>query len=69
MNRQLAQKTSAEPKQIIPHDKNRQVFYGNLHIHTGLSRDAYIIRVRSEPADVYNIVKGNVINIGAGYPI
>jgi len=53
----------------IPYNENRQVFFGDLHIHTGLSTDAYIMGVRSEPDDVYRFAKGEVINHGAGYPI
>lgn len=53
----------------VPYDNNRQAFWGDLHIHTGLSTDAYVLGVRSEPADVYRFAKGKVINHGAGYPI
>ena len=53
----------------IPHDENRKLFFGDLHIHTGLSTDAYILGVRNEPNDVYNFAKGKVIQHGAGYPI
>lgn len=57
------------PVAAVPYNENRQVFFGDLHIHTGLSTDAYILGVRSEPNDVYRFAKGEVINHGAGYPI
>ncbi len=62
-------KTFPAPVAATPYNENRQVFFGDLHIHTGLSTDAYIMGVRSEPNDVYLFAKGEVINHGAGYPI
>jgi Protein of unknown function (DUF3604) len=62
-------KTFPAPEVAIPYNENRQVFFGDLHIHTGLSTDAYIMGVRSEPDDVYRFANGEVINHGAGYPI
>ena len=59
----------AETPSVINYNPNRQVFYGDLHIHTGLSTDAYIFGVRSQPEDVYIFAKGGVIEHGAGYPI
>ena len=53
----------------LPYNDNRQLFFGDLHIHTGLSTDAYIMGVRSEPDDVYRFAKGKVIKHGAGYPV
>jgi len=58
----------ATPEQV-PINKNRQALFGDLHIHTGLSTDAYVLGVRSEPNDVYDFAKGKVIEHGAGYPI
>jgi len=60
--------TQATPEQVA-FNKNRQAFFGDLHIHTGLSTDAYVLGVRSEPNDVYDFAKGKVIEHGAGYPI
>jgi hypothetical protein len=62
-------KTFPAPVAATPYNENRQVFFGDLHIHTGLSTDAYIMGARSEPNDVYLFAKGEVINHGAGYPI
>jgi hypothetical protein len=61
------------PKPITPSevvfDASRQAYFGDLHIHTGLSTDAYVLGVRNTPDDVYNCAKGRVIQHGAGYPI
>ncbi|MDE0929265.1 MAG: DUF3604 domain-containing protein [Halioglobus sp.] len=62
-------KTFLAPDEGPPYNDNRQLFFGDLHIHTGLSTDAYIMGVRSEPDDVYRFAKGEVINHAAGYPI
>jgi len=43
----------ANPKQSAAlYNKNRQLLFGDLHIHTGLSTDAYILGVRTAPTDV-----------------
>ncbi len=47
----------------------RQAFFGDLHIHTELSTDAYIMGVRARPEDVYRFAKGEKISHGAGYSI
>ena len=62
-------KTFLVPDDAPPYNNNRQLFFGDLHIHTGLSTDAYIMGVRSKPNDVYRFAKGEVINHAAGYPI
>jgi hypothetical protein len=48
---------------------DKSVFFGDLHIHTGLSTDAFVMGVRSIPDDVYTFAKGGTIEHGAGYPI
>ena len=53
----------------VPPSKEKHAFFGDLHIHTGLSTDAFIMGVRSEPEDVYIFAKGGAIEHGAGYPI
>jgi hypothetical protein len=61
------------PKPVTPDevvfDNNRQAYFGDLHIHTGLSTDAYILGVRNTPEDVYSFAKGGIIQHGGGYPI
>jgi hypothetical protein len=61
---------SAPPAMIaVPPSKEKHAFFGDLHIHTGLSTDAFIMGVRSEPEDVYIFAKGGAIEHGAGYAI
>ncbi|MEK9588947.1 MAG: DUF3604 domain-containing protein, partial [Gammaproteobacteria bacterium] len=47
----------------------RQVFWGDLHIHTSLSSDAFTMGVRAVPDDVYRFAKGETLEHGAGYPV
>ncbi len=48
-------------------DKN--AYFGDLHIHTKNSFDAYIFNVRNEPDDVYRFAKGQTIRHPAGYDL
>ena len=49
--------------------ETRQVFWGDLHIHTSLSSDAFTMGVRAVPDDVYRFAKGETLTHGAGYPV
>jgi len=44
-------------------------YFGDLHIHTKNSFDAYIFNVRSTPDDVYRFAKGETVRHPAGYDI
>lgn len=46
-----------------------RVFWGDLHIHTSLSSDAFTMGVRAVPDDVYRFAKGETLEHGAGYPV
>ena len=56
------------PRRTPPHP-SRQAFFGDLHIHSALSPDAYVFGVRAMPADAYRFARGATIEHGAGYPI
>ncbi|MEM8498590.1 MAG: DUF3604 domain-containing protein [Pseudomonadota bacterium] len=64
-----AQSSQLPYKSAVDPEPNRQLFFGDLHIHTSLSTDAYVFGVRSLPEDVYTFALGGTIEHGAGYPI
>jgi hypothetical protein len=59
----------APHKTLVAHNPNGNVFWGDLHIHTSLSSDAYTNGVRSTPDDAYKFSKGGEIEHAAGYGI
>ena len=47
----------------------RSAFFGDLHVHTANSFDAFNFGVRATADDAYRYAKGEVIDHPAGYPI
>src|SRR6185295_4521369 len=45
---------------------DRNAYFGDLHVHTGLSFDAYIFNVRAMPDDAYRFAKGDTIGHASG---
>lgn len=43
------------------HDPNRKALFGDLHVHTAFSFDAWTYDVRSSPADAYRFARGETI--------
>ncbi|THD80556.1 MAG: DUF3604 domain-containing protein [Phenylobacterium sp.] len=50
-------------------NSERNAYFGDLHVHTKLSFDAYIFNVRATPEDAYRFAKGETIGHAAGFNI
>ncbi len=46
------------------HQPGRQVFWGDLHVHTAVSMDAWMFGTRPRPSDAYRFARGEAIGIG-----
>ncbi|MDC0422629.1 DUF3604 domain-containing protein, partial [Hellea sp.] len=61
---------SSQNKKVIQtkdYNPNKNVYFGDLHIHTKNSFDAYIFNVRSTPDDVYRFAKGETLKHPSGF--
>lgn len=56
-------------KKVVTANPQRLVFFGDLHVHTSFSSDAFAIGVRALPEDACTFARGRSISHGAGYPI
>lgn len=55
------------PKSAMAPDVRRNVFFGDLHIHTRLSSDAFTQGVRGMPEDAYTFARGGTTRHPLGY--
>lgn len=53
----------------VASNPNKTAYFGDLHIHTKNSFDAYIFNVRNEPADVYRFANGETIKHPLGFDL
>src|SRR5210317_451504 len=53
----------------VGRDFPTQVFWGDTHLHTGMSLDAGAFGARLMPDDAYRFAKGNQLTSTTGYPV
>ena len=58
----LSQQESAAPGERLLHGGGRNAYFGELHVHTSFSMDAFIFKVRVTPDDAYRYAKGEAID-------
>lgn len=51
------------------YNADRNAYFGDLHVHTRFSFDAYIFNVRATPDDAYNYARGATVKHAAGYDL
>jgi hypothetical protein len=51
------------------YNADRNAYFGDLHVHTRLSFDAYIFNVRASPEDAYRYARGESLDHALGYDI
>ena len=62
-------KKAAASAHLPGYNTERNAYFGDLHVHTKLSFDAYIFNVRASPDDAYRFAKGETIGHSGGFNI
>ncbi|MBL8773984.1 MAG: DUF3604 domain-containing protein, partial [Phenylobacterium sp.] len=60
---------AAAPARLPGWNADRNAYFGDLHVHTYLSNDAYISNVRRTPDDAYRFARGEPIGHPSGYTV
>jgi hypothetical protein len=62
---------SSAPAQVVAQSTNpeRNAYFGDLHVHTMYSFDAFIFGTTSSPDEAYEFAKGDTIVHPAGFPM
>ena len=66
-NRESASEPTANGPAATSGTSGKSVYFGDLHIHTKYSFDAFIFNVRATPDDAYRFAKGETIAHPAGF--
>lgn len=59
--------TTKQSATTVGYNPSKNVYFGDLHIHTKNSFDAYIFNVRTTPADVYRFALGETLKHPGGF--
>ena len=51
----------------VERNPHRNAYFGDLHVHTQLSMDAYLFGTRASPDDAYRFAKGDALVHASGY--
>ena len=65
----LASSTAAAAESGASNPAARQPLYGDLHVHTAYSFDAFAMGTLAGPDDAYHFAKGGVLNHPGGFPM
>ncbi|MBI1340475.1 DUF3604 domain-containing protein [bacterium] len=60
---------AASTAELPPPNPLKNAYFGDLHVHTRNSFDAYIFNVRATPDDAYNYARGQTIKHAAGFDV